>query len=68
MKEIIKQAFKFFVVSGIGWIVDMIIYIVLTSIGLPIVISNIISASLAATYVYLVSTNKIFENRAHVIS
>ena len=62
MKEILKQAFKFFVVSGLGWIVDMIIYIILTNIGLPIVISNIISASIAATYVYFVSTNKIFEN------
>ena len=62
MKEILKQAFKFFIVSGLGWIVDMVIYIIFTNIGLPIVISNIISASIAATYVYFVSTNKIFEN------
>lgn len=62
MKEILKQAINFFVVSGIGWIIDMLIYIILTNVGLPIVISNIISAGLAASYVYLVSTNKIFVN------
>lgn len=66
MKEILKQAFNFFIVSGIGWIIDMFIYIILTNLGLPIVISNIISAGLAATYVYLVSTNKIFVNSGKI--
>lgn len=62
MKQIINQAFHFFIITGIGWILDMVIYIVLSKIGISIVLSNIISASIAATYVYLLSTKKIFIN------
>lgn len=62
MKKIINQAFHFFIITGMGWILDMAIYIVLSKIGISIVLSNIISASIAATYVYLLSTKKIFIN------
>lgn len=62
MRKILKQAFNFFVISGIGWIIDMLIYVILVKLNLNLIIANIISAGLAASYVYFVSTRKIFEN------
>ena len=63
MKDIIKQAFKFFGVSGIGWIIDMCIFIILTSFSISEIIANILSAFVAITFVYCVSTRKLFINK-----
>ena len=62
MKKIIKQAINFFCVSGVGWIIDFLIFILLTHIGISEVIANIVSSFFAITFVYLVSTDKIFKN------
>ena len=62
MKNIIKQALSFFLISGIGWLMDIIIYTILTNIGLNVLLSNIISSTVAVTYVYITSTKKLFKN------
>lgn len=59
---LIKQALSFFLVSGIGWLLDMTIYTILSNF-IAITISSIISSSVAVSYVYFVSTKKIFENK-----
>ena len=42
MKNLIKQALKFFGISGIGWIIDVIIYTILTNVlNVHITIANI---------------------------
>jgi len=63
MKKLFKQAFGFFGLSGIGWLMDMTIYTILTSIDLPTIASNIISSGAAVTFVYIVSTKKMFTNK-----
>ena len=61
IKNIIKQAFHFFIVSGIGWLIDMLIYTIISHY-LPVFMANIISSTVSVTYVYIVSTKKIFAN------
>ena len=67
MKELIKQAFKFFGISGIGWIIDFTIYTILTSIfKLNVDISNIISSLSGCSFVFMISTRKLFENNSKI--
>ena len=64
MKRLIIQAFKFFSVSGIGWLLDFGIYFVLTSsFNLNVLVANILSSIPAITFVFLTSTRIIFRNR-----
>ncbi|MBQ9181612.1 MAG: GtrA family protein [Bacilli bacterium] len=65
----LKQAIKFFVTSGIGWIIDMCIYTVLSNIlKVPVALANIISSFISVTYVYIVSTRNNFKNESSNIS
>ena len=64
IKKILKQAFSFFIVSGIGWIFDFTTYCVLTKLlNFNVAISNMISAIPAVTYVFLMSSKNIFKNK-----
>lgn len=63
MKKILIQALKFLGISGIGWLIDMAIYFILTSLMINIVFSNILSSLVAVTFVYFTSTKKIFINK-----
>lgn len=61
--KISKQALSFILVSGIGWIFDFTTYLILTNIvNLNVTISNMISAVPALTYVFAMSSKKIFKN------
>ena len=61
MKKLLKQIFGFIGVSGIGWIIDFTIYTVLTSIvEVPVFYANMISSVPAITFVFMISTHKIF--------
>lgn len=62
MKKIIIQAFKFFGLSGLGWIIDMCIFSLLTYFSVYTILANIISSFVAVTFVYLTSTKNIFVN------
>ena len=58
-----KNAIKFTVVSGIGFIIDFIIYNILTLIfHINVGISNMISSLVGVTFVFFTSTKHIFEN------
>ena len=63
LKRIFKQALHFFVISGVGWIIDVCIFSIISN-WIPIIISNIISSSVSVTYVYFTSTKKIFKNNS----
>ena len=72
-KEIIKKIFKqflsFLLVSGIGWIIDFSIYILLISFGkLKVGFANILSSIPAITYVFLMSDKKIFKDNNSKLS
>lgn len=62
MKKLIIQAFCFFGLSGIGWLIDMSIYSILVNFNVHTIIANIISSFVAVTFVYTTSTKKIFKN------
>lgn len=62
MKKIIVQAISFFGLSGIGWIIDMCIYSIMSNFNIQTIIANIISSFVAVTFVYTTSTKKIFKN------
>ena len=63
MKKVIKQFFGFIGISGIGWIIDFIIYNILSSLfNVDISIANMISSLIGVTFVFIFSTRKIFEN------
>lgn len=67
MNKLIKEIIKFFGVSGIGWLIDTTIYIILTSIiKINIDISNMISSLIGVTFVFIVSTRKIFKTNTKI--
>lgn len=60
--KLVKQGISFILVSGIGWIFDFSTYLILTGVfNLNVMISNMISAIPALSYVFSMSTKKIFE-------
>lgn len=62
MKKII-EILNFFGVSGVGWLIDTTIYLILSNIiNINIDISNMISSLVGVTFVFIVSTRKIFQN------
>lgn len=61
MKSLLKQILSFVVVSGTGWIVDFCIYCFLTYIyKFKVAYANFLSGIPSLTFVFLVSTKKIF--------
>lgn len=62
IKKLLIQIGKFLVVSGTGWLMDFMIYLSLTiKLNFPVGYSNFISGIPALTFVFLVSTRKIFK-------
>lgn len=68
MKKIFFQVIKFFGISGIGWLIDMVIFTALTNLEVNTILSNIISSLVAVTFVYFTSTKKIFINKNEKIN
>ena len=61
IKKLIIQAFKFFGLSWIGWIIDFGVFTIFTKIiHVPAGISNIISSLCGVTFVFFTSTIKTF--------
>lgn len=61
MGNLISKFFRFIGVSGIGWVIDFVIYTLLTEAAhLPVALSNYISTVPAITLVFFVSTRKLF--------
>jgi len=67
MKNLIKQAINFFGISGIGWILDIIVYTISTSIfKINVDVSNTFSSFIGVTFVFFVSTRKLFINNSKI--
>ena len=61
IKKLIIQAFKFFGLSGIGWIIDFGVFTLLTNvIHVPAGVANIISSLCGVTFVFFTSTIRTF--------
>lgn len=60
-KKILRQFIKFLFLSGIGWLIDFILYLIFSNIfDFRIIYSNILSSIPAVTFVFFVSTRKVF--------
>ena len=60
-EKLFSQFIKFLLVSGIGWLIDFSLYIILTAeFNFKIFYANIFSSIPAISYVFLISTKKIF--------
>ena len=67
MKELLIKGLKFIGFSGIGWLIDTTFYMILTSIfKLNIDISNIFSSLVGVTFVFIMSTRKIFVSKSKI--
>lgn len=67
MKDKIIKALKFFGISGIGWILDIITFSSLNSFfHINIIVANIFSSFIAITFVFLSSTRKLFQNNSKI--
>ena len=61
LKKILKQFINFLFLSGIGWLIDFTLYLLFSNVfNLKIIHSNILSSIPAVTFVFFVSTRKIF--------
>lgn len=62
LKLLLTQFIKFLFVSGTGWIIDFGLYLLLTGIfSFQILYSNMLSSIPAITFVFIISTKKIFK-------
>ncbi len=69
MNKIIKQFMGFLLISGTGWLMDVGVYSIFTMLlGINIFFSNTISSILAITFVFCISTKKIFVSNNNKIS
>ena len=67
MKKLIKQAVGFIGISGIGFIIDFIIYTILTNfINISVNIANMTSSFVGVSFVFVVSTRKLFINNSKI--
>lgn len=65
MKPLFTQIIKFVLVSGTGWLIDLGVFLTLTyHYGFQVWSANILGAVPAVTFVFFVSTRKIFSNNA----
>lgn len=63
------QGFSFIVVSGVGWVIDFSVFLFLSTIlAVDIFFSNIISAIPAISFVFFVSTKRVFQAKTSRIN
>lgn len=65
--KLIKQAFAFIGISGIGWLIDFGIYILLNQ-WIDAKYANMISAAAGVSFVFWVATRKTFKNNIRRLS
>ncbi len=69
LKQILKQFINFLFLSGIGWLIDFTLYLLFSNVfNLKIIYSNILSSIPAVTFVFFISTRKIFSKNNSRIS
>lgn len=61
-----QKAIRFIGFSGLGWILDFIVYTVLGIWFSNLVINNFISSWVGVTFVFIFATRKVFENTSKV--
>lgn len=68
MRIDLKKIIAFVGVSGIGWVIDVVVYNALVYFfSATVFISNVCSAGLAVTFVFIISVKKIFLYKGNII-
>ena len=60
MRKLLKQGIAFVGISGIGWIMDFVIFNLLNLRSSYVAVNNMISSLVAVCFVFCVSTRKTF--------
>ena len=61
LKKILRPFIKFLFLSGLGWLIDFTLYLIFSNIfDFKIIYSNILSSIPAVTFVFFVSTRRVF--------
>lgn len=66
MKHLLEQGIKFIGLSGIGWILDFMLYTILGFIIENLFFNNLISSWFGVTFVFLFSTRVLFQNHSRI--
>lgn len=66
MKKLLRQIAGFVGLSGIGWLIDFSVYLLLGTISGNLVINNFISSWAGVTFVFIFATRKIFQNNSKI--
>ena len=66
MKNILRQAIRFVGLSGIGWLIDFILFTVLCLLFESVFMNNMISSCLGMTVVFVFSSKTIFKHESKV--
>ena len=61
-----QKAVRFIGFSGLGWILDFIVYTILGIWFSNLVVNNFISSWVGVTFVFIFATRKVFENSSKV--
>lgn len=62
MVNLLKQAVRFFGLSGIGWLIDFFLFALLGHFSENLVLNNIISSWVGVTFVFILAPKKVFKN------
>ncbi len=66
MKRFIYQVLQFIGISGIGWVLDFITYVILGFFNENHSFNNFISSWVGVTFVFFFATRRVFENNSHI--
>ena len=66
MPIIIRQILQFLGFSGIGWILDFIVYTILSLFVLNLFICNVCSSFVGVSFVFIFSTRFVFQNKQRI--
>lgn len=58
---------RFAIVSGLGWLIDFVIFTLLTMANIPVWMANVIGATTAVLFVFFASVRKVFQYKGHYI-
>ena len=61
-KNLLTQAITFIGISGLGWLLDLGVYTVLSHFWINLELSNMISSWVGVTFVFIFATRKVFQS------
>lgn len=66
MTKLIKQLIKFWGLSGIGWMMDLGVYMLLALFSSNLMVDNMVSSWVGVSFVFIFSTRYVFHNESYV--